>query len=214
MGLVIAGGQSRRMGCDKAQLIFQGSPLYKRAINALRPFCENVYVSLRADSTLIEASFELKLFDRNPGLGPGEALVTAHLQAPTQDFFVLACDFPHADSISIKHLVDAHFANPARSEPTPRVAISCFEHPASAAKMGVTLASSIPEPLFAIWTSEALARLKLNFEIGRTGPMATLKELEAQAAVRRVPPPTSFLLINTNTPLEWEQALAVSAAKI
>ena len=218
MGLVIAGGQSSRMGRDKAALIFRGSPLYARAIEALRPFCEKVYVSLRSDSSLIDAIAEPKLFDRTPGRGPGEALITAHLQEPTQDFLVMACDFPYVDSSSIKHLVSAHLA---KSDQTIRVAITCFEHAAGSSANALANPASdsiadttadkdavldtIPEPLFGIWTTEALAQLKVNFENGRTGPMATLKELEARATVRRVSPPTRFLLFNTNTPLDWDQ---------
>ena len=44
-GFILAGGKSKRMGTDKALLIFQDEPLLKRMIGLIKPFCLKVCVS-------------------------------------------------------------------------------------------------------------------------------------------------------------------------
>ena len=35
-GVVLAGGDSRRMGCDKAEIVIGGEPLWRRQVRVLR----------------------------------------------------------------------------------------------------------------------------------------------------------------------------------
>ena len=185
MGLVIAGGQSKRMGCDKATLIFRGLPLHLRAADALRPVVQKVFISLRPDSSFRADIQDYGLFDGTPELGPGSALVSAAQAEIGASFVVVACDFPYADRLSVQNLLNNH---------DERFAIVCYQHD-----------DQTPEPLFAIWSAVALQQLQKNFEAGARGPMATLLKFHAQGAVKMVVPSDARLLTNTNTPDEWAQ---------
>jgi len=44
-GFILAGGKSRRMGTDKALLLFDGKPLLLHMISLVEPFCDNTAIS-------------------------------------------------------------------------------------------------------------------------------------------------------------------------
>ena len=44
-GFILAGGKSRRMGTDKALLMFQEKPLLEHMIGLITPFCNKVFIS-------------------------------------------------------------------------------------------------------------------------------------------------------------------------
>lgn len=81
LGIVLAGGQSRRFGSDKAVAMLRGRTLLDHAIDALRPFCEALAIAGRASPDL------MSIDDRpHPGLGPLGGLAGALAYANDKGF--------------------------------------------------------------------------------------------------------------------------------
>ncbi|MNK22325.1 putative molybdenum cofactor guanylyltransferase [compost metagenome] len=97
MGLVLCGGQSSRMGTDKGSLLLGSQTWASLAATKLKAFHIAVNFSInsiqkQAYSTLFEAE-QLIIDDDTLNFGgPLKGILSAHLQKPTEDIFVLACD--------------------------------------------------------------------------------------------------------------------------
>jgi molybdopterin-guanine dinucleotide biosynthesis protein A len=93
--VILAGGQSRRMGFDKAGLELDGQSLLARAVARLREMgVREIFISGRADRDDAAMGCPV-LLDRQPGLGPVAGIERA-LQAATLPLvLVLAVDLPY-----------------------------------------------------------------------------------------------------------------------
>jgi molybdopterin-guanine dinucleotide biosynthesis protein A len=91
--IVLAGGDSRRMGADKATLAFGDSTLVETAVGILQPVFRKVIVVTRDRSSLSGLDVEI-LEDDSQLQGPlvGVARGLNHSDAPW--CFVAACDMP------------------------------------------------------------------------------------------------------------------------
>jgi molybdopterin-guanine dinucleotide biosynthesis protein A len=104
-GLLLAGGRSTRMGCDKAQLELSGRPLGDRLAATLAASTlgsagvSPLFLSCRSDQSWTPAGFR-RLEDRRPDGGVLAALVDALTvtSAEAAVTVVLAVDLPHANS--------------------------------------------------------------------------------------------------------------------
>lgn len=98
-GVVLVGGRSRRMGRDKARLLWRGQPLWRRQLRTLeRAGAHPVRLALRARQRgFDERSREIR--DQHPDAGPMSGLHAA-LSASTgsQWIAVLAVDMPRIDA--------------------------------------------------------------------------------------------------------------------
>ncbi|WP_285712627.1 molybdenum cofactor guanylyltransferase [Erythrobacter oryzae] len=81
LGAILAGGQARRFGSDKAQALFEGARLIDRVAAALSAQCAAVVVCGRE-----EAGFACLPDWPEPGLGPLGGLAAALRHAGEQDF--------------------------------------------------------------------------------------------------------------------------------
>lgn len=75
-GLIFAGGRGMRMGgVDKALILHEGRPLISHITDALKPFCEKIYISRQRDQVDLSAYGQV-LYDLEPDQGPLGALYT------------------------------------------------------------------------------------------------------------------------------------------
>lgn len=91
-GFVLVGGQSQRMGQDKAFLELQGKPLFLRTVELLRPYVAQV--TLLGPAARFEPFGIPVVPDRRPGGGPLGALCTGLESSPFEWNAFLACDLP------------------------------------------------------------------------------------------------------------------------
>lgn len=91
---LLAGGESRRMGRDKATLEFCGQPLWRRQLATLRALePSRVFVSARSSPSWLPNDVEL-LVDDPPSRGPLSGLAKALNELATTHLVVLAVDMP------------------------------------------------------------------------------------------------------------------------
>lgn len=93
--LVLAGGDSRRMGRPKAWLEVGGGTLLRHVVQQLAPAFSEVIVSFGEPEQLLEPIPYRIVFDRKLSAGPLAGLESG-LASATQDVvFVVACDMPY-----------------------------------------------------------------------------------------------------------------------
>jgi molybdenum cofactor guanylyltransferase len=102
--VLLAGGESRRMGRDKAAVVFRDEPLWRRQLRILRDLGpEKVFVSARTESSWLPADTEF-LVDEPPSRGPLSGLTKAFHQMQTSHLVVLAVDMPFVTREQLRFL--------------------------------------------------------------------------------------------------------------
>ncbi|HLF09607.1 MAG TPA: NTP transferase domain-containing protein, partial [Gammaproteobacteria bacterium] len=158
-GLVLAGGDSRRMGRDKGQLPYRGEPQARRALQLLNIVCARAFVSVRSDQAQLEPYALLPLIvDDGELRGPAAGLLAAWAQWPSAAWLTLATDLPLVGPALLGELIQQR---------APEALATAFRHP-----------DGTPEPLCTIWEPAARARLLGR---ARTGDHSLRRLLEDSA---------------------------------
>lgn len=95
-GIVLAGGQSRRMGRDKASLPFGGTSLVTWVARRIGQVCAEVIVVARDAADCAGCGAKV-ISDRWPGWGPLAGLATGLEVVTTRYAAVIACDLPFVE---------------------------------------------------------------------------------------------------------------------
>jgi molybdopterin-guanine dinucleotide biosynthesis protein A len=93
--LVLAGGDSRRMGRPKAWLEVGDTFLLSYVVDRLAPAFSEVMVSFAEPEQLLEPVPYRIVFDRKPSAGPLAALEAGLVAARNEVMFAVACDMPY-----------------------------------------------------------------------------------------------------------------------
>lgn len=102
--LLLAGGESRRMGRDKATIEFESEPLWQRQLRILRTLQpEQIFVSARTAPSWLPTDVEL-LIDDPPSRGPLSGLAKALAASRSTHVIALAVDMPFMTTAQMRIL--------------------------------------------------------------------------------------------------------------
>jgi len=102
--VLLAGGKSTRMGTDKAGLIIDGQPLWRRQLAKLRDTgADEVFIAGRKDGPYAGAGVEI-VQDLTPDAGPLAGFQAALRHAKHHWLLVLAVDLPNVPAAFLRKL--------------------------------------------------------------------------------------------------------------
>jgi molybdopterin-guanine dinucleotide biosynthesis protein A len=193
-GAVLAGGESRRMGRDKAALMIGEIPLWQRQVLLLQSAGAGVVgVVRRPGQPALGLSAQIPLWqDAVAGIGPLAGLHAALAACPTPWLAVVATDMPRIEAAWFQWL--GGFCAPGRGAMAQR-------------------SDGTFEPLAAIYPQAALTEATQRLAGPDFSLQALAKSLVAQQCLASVPLPDADLwqVENWNTPAEAGQASKPSA---
>ncbi|HPC17989.1 MAG TPA: molybdenum cofactor guanylyltransferase, partial [Candidatus Hydrogenedentes bacterium] len=181
--VVLAGGNSTRMGQDKRFLAFHGRPLIEYVCNQLRGAFPEVLVAAN-DATRL-AFLNLPVIpDVMPGQGPLGG-IAATLAASNYDLnFFVACDIPFIDFTLVERLMRAAAGCDGAVPATPEGHL---------------------EPLFAVYRKSLLPAMRDALARGNR----RIRDVFTQGRVNTIPLRGSLAPRNLNTVEEYRALLAV-----
>ncbi|MGB5295519.1 MAG: molybdenum cofactor guanylyltransferase, partial [Thermoanaerobaculia bacterium] len=105
VGAVLAGGESRRLGRDKALLPWLGKALLLHPFEVLQEVMSEVVVVTVGGRSYGELGVPV-IHDRFEGLGPLAGIHAALEWARSRPVFVVACDLPFVSVDLVEHVAD------------------------------------------------------------------------------------------------------------
>jgi molybdopterin-guanine dinucleotide biosynthesis protein A len=186
LGVVLAGGASRRMGRDKAALELRGRPLLAWVVEALSAAFGGVVVVGPPERSALVPGVQV-VTDAYPSQGPLGGIATALRHASSGRVFVAACDMPFLQPALARYLTTVA---PDAAACVPRSA------------RGV-------EPLCACYGHACLPVAEALLAEGDLALAALLVRIDARIIEPeewRTHDPSGRSLVNVNTPVEWEAA--------
>lgn len=116
LGVVLCGGESKRMGRDKGLLEKEGIPWAVYMSNKLDGLHIPVVFSinlLQWESYSAIIPSEQLIIDSVTCPGPLKGLMSVHKKFPDQDLLLLACDMLDLDRLTIRKMIDSYLDKPA-----------------------------------------------------------------------------------------------------
>ena len=102
--VLLAGGESRRMGSNKANLQWQGRPSWEWQVEKLRALSlQKIFLSARGDAPWRPMDIEL-VVDASPSRGPMSGLAATLAVLDTDHLLVLAIDMPFMTTEHLRYL--------------------------------------------------------------------------------------------------------------
>lgn len=189
--LILAGGDSRRMGQDKASMLLEGKTLLEHVTGVMRLNFPKVIVSVRH---LREEIGIKQVCDQLEKSGPLAGLMAGLAQVDTPWVFAVACDMPFVNGALIRHLASLRAGHQAV----------------------VPVVLEYPQPLAAFYATDTLAVMRERFMAGDKSLRGVLEKLQvryvSEAELRRYDPQLRSFF-DLDTPQDFEQAALLKRAK-
>jgi molybdenum cofactor guanylyltransferase len=184
-GLIMAGGESARMGYNKATIHYHGKSQLDYLLELFEAAGIETYVSCRPNQAqdLKEKGIPI-IEDSISNCGPVGGLISAFRFDPNCAWLSLACDLPHITTEALQQLIQ---------ERKDSAIATAFISPKD----------GMPEPLACIWEPKSFLKLTQYLAFGNTCPRKVLM----QNSTHLIQPKHSDWLANANTPSEADEAM-------
>lgn len=135
--VILAGGEARRMGADKAGTLMHGKPLLQHVLEKLQPLFAEIVISVRKQRDDVSCA---QIIDLSQGRGPMVGIQAALEQVSTHWIFVIACDMPFVSTSLIRLLASKRESHDA---------VVCYAH-------------ERPQPLFGFYARSCLPMMRTS----------------------------------------------------
>jgi molybdopterin-guanine dinucleotide biosynthesis protein A len=185
--VVLAGGQSSRLGTDKAFLLADGQPLVARTVHKLSALSDDLIVVTNEPERYQLLALRARLVsDERPGVGALMGIYSGLREAQYSHALVVACDMPFLSLGLLRYmllLADAH-------------------------DLVIPRLGGLLEPLHAVYSKACLPHMAALLEQGQRRIVAFFDEVrvrhvEEDEVDRFDPRHMSF--VNVNTLEDWER---------
>jgi molybdenum cofactor guanylyltransferase len=172
LGVILCGGNSTRMGSDKGLLKLHANTWAKTAADKISELQLPVYFSVNANqypeySGIFPAEQLIKDNDTLKMRGPLYGVLSVHLQYPSEDLFILACDIPLMETPLLKDLLNQYQQN-------------------SSADAFVYSNDGEPEPLCGIYKAKGLAHINRLYQSDQL-PKHSMKYMLEHLSTQQIP---------------------------
>ncbi len=183
---ILAGGQSKRMGQDKAFLDVGGETVIERVIRTVQPFTDDLFIGTNSPEKY--QPFGLRMV---PDIYPDKAalggIYTAISAAHHPHVLILACDMPLLNGALLQHLMSL--------APTSDIIAPLIDPPQ-------------PETMHAVYSKRCLPAIKERLEANRLRIIGFFEDVRVHYLLRDEVAqldPNFYSFINMNTPADLEQ---------
>lgn len=191
--VVLAGGQSRRLGVEKSLLLLDGQPLLMRALDKLAEVSDDLIVVTNEPQRYERLGLAARLVpDERPGVGSLMGIYSGLRAARHPHALVVGCDMPFLNLALLRHLLALA---PDHDVVIPRLG----EH---------------VEPLHAVYGKSCLPAMERVLDRGRRQIVTFFDQVRVRyvtrAEIARFDP-GHLSFVNVNTPQDWERVQALAA---
>ncbi len=183
---VLAGGQSKRMGQDKAFLEVGGQGVIERVLSRVKPLTDDLFISTNAPQRYEEFGLRLvtDIYPDKAALGGIYSVIHA---ARHPHVLVVACDMPFLNTTLLQYLIDL--------APTADVIIPLIEPPQ-------------PETMHAVYSKNCLPAIESRLLANKLRIIGFFEEVAVRYVSREEVArfdPDFYSFINMNTPEDWQR---------
>ena len=187
--VILAGGDSRRLGIDKALLELDGQTLLARAVQKLTAFSDDIIVVTNSPEDYEHLALGARFVgDERQGEGALMGVYSGLKAARHESALTVACDMPFLNVSLLRYMVDKSYG---RDAVVPR------------------LDGDLLEPLHAVYSKRCLPLMAALLAQGRRRIAALFGRVDVfyvgAAVVDRLDP-LRLSFMNINTPADWQRA--------
>jgi molybdopterin-guanine dinucleotide biosynthesis protein A len=185
VGLVLCGGQSKRMGIDKGTIEYFNKNQRQHIYEMLSPHCEATFLSCNEEQSKNINGLP-KIIDCYKNIGPLNGILSGFKYRPQNALLTVPCDLPFLNNATINYLITNRDAS-------------------KMATVFMNVETNFLEPLVCIWEPAANDILVKYFDENITSPANILM----QSDVSIIHYPDASVFKNVNTIQEYSETLAL-----